>query len=67
METSSPPNGFSFGQSNSFTHSMQCSGSLGVWAMVHRGKLTWGGYRSRVHSTHAVMVGIITLKSIMFC
>lgn len=34
--------GFSLGHSSSLTHSTQCSGSLGVWAMVHRGKLICG-------------------------
>ena len=35
-----PPNGSSLGQSRIFTYSIQCSGILGVCAIVHRGKFT---------------------------
>ena len=38
---------------------MQCSGSRGVWAIVHRGKLICGGNRSNVQSMHAVRPGYI--------
>lgn len=34
-----PPNGFSFGHCKILAYSIQCSGSLGIDAMVHMGKL----------------------------
>ena len=41
MAVPSPPKGFSLLQRSTRTYSMQCSGILGVCAMVQRGKLTW--------------------------
>lgn len=38
----SPPNGFSLGHCKILAYSMQCSGSLGIEAMVHIGKLICG-------------------------
>lgn len=37
-----PPNGFSLGHCKILAYSMQCSGSLGIEAMVHMGKLICG-------------------------
>ena len=44
-----PPKGLSCGHRNTFAYSMQCSGILGVWAMVHIGKFTCN---LQMHSTH---------------
>ena len=49
--------GFSLSHSNILTYSMQCSGSLGVCAIVQSGKLICGGNRSKVQSMQAVMPG----------
>ena len=37
-----PPNGFSLGHCKIRAYSMQCSGNLGMDAMVHMGKLICG-------------------------
>lgn len=50
----------SWGHKIKRTHSIQCSGSLGVWAIVHNGyKVFWGGNKSKVHSIHAEIRGKI--------
>ena len=40
---------------------MQCSGNLGVFAIVHNGKLICGGNKFSVHSIQADRPGKITL------
>lgn len=40
---------------------MQCSGSLGVLAIVHSGYVICGGYKSKVQSIQALTPGKITL------
>lgn len=35
--------------------------NLGVLAIVHKGNVFCGGYKSRVHSMHALIPGKITL------
>ena len=49
------------GAALTFAYSIQCSGSRGVFAMVHNGKLTCGGNRLSVHSMQAVSPGMMTL------
>lgn len=51
------PQGFSLGHWITLTYSMQCSGRRGVFAIVQRGYVTWGGYKSRVQSIHALIPG----------
>jgi hypothetical protein len=50
----------SFGQRINFAYSMQCSGSRGVLAIVHRGNVRFGGNRDMVHSKQAVCPGMMT-------
>lgn len=47
-----PPNGFSLGHNKILTYSMQCSGNLGVWAMVHSGKLICKQKKTKSANSH---------------
>ena len=44
-----------------YAYTIQCSGNLGVSAIVHIGNVCCGGNESIEHSKHDVIVGIMTL------
>mmetsp|Transcript_17955 Transcript_17955/g.36472 ORF Transcript_17955/g.36472 Transcript_17955/m.36472 type:complete len:214 (-) Transcript_17955:516-1157(-) len=60
LSLSSFLSGKTLGHSSMKAYEMQCSGSLGVSAMVHMGKVFWGGKASREHSKQDVILGMMT-------